>query len=120
MVSGWSNFGLLTIMGLFAIMNVAMRGNLLKDAISFCFGNGKHPRLDRLRQLLICSAVSAFMNNTPLVSLIVPVRILCAFFFLSAFSSGEQGMGAQAECRSLDILNAARICCLLRRSFHSR
>ncbi len=71
--SGFSNEGMLTIGLLFILAGALNNTGLLHRMVEFLFGRGNGGIARRLLRILFpVAAVSAFMNNTPVVAMLIP------------------------------------------------
>jgi di/tricarboxylate transporter len=75
---GFSNEGMLTIALLFIVAGAIQQSGLLNQVVKKMLGNSSHPRKVLVRMMLPVSALSAFMNNTPIVvMLMTDIRKWC-------------------------------------------
>lgn len=72
-LKGFGNSGMLTVGALFIDVHILSRTNAINWFCHKCFGNSKSPRIGMIRFLLLVNALSAFLNNTPLVALMMPI-----------------------------------------------
>lgn len=71
--AGFSNEGMLTIAMMFIVAGALNNAGILRQINPVIFGKGNDsPRLKLFRILIPTSAVSAFMNNTPVVAMLIP------------------------------------------------
>jgi di/tricarboxylate transporter len=75
---GFSNEGMLTIALLFIVAGAIQQSGLLNQVVKKILGKSSHPRKVLVRMMLPVSALSAFMNNTPIVvMLMTDIRKWC-------------------------------------------
>lgn len=75
---GFSNEGMLTIALLFIVAGAIQQSGLLNQMVKKILGNSTNPRIVLIRMMLPVSALSAFMNNTPIVvMLMTDIRKWC-------------------------------------------
>jgi len=72
-LSGFSNSGMITVGSLFIDVYILSRTDVINKFCEYVFGNSKSARLGMLRFLFLVNILSAFLNNTPLVALMMPV-----------------------------------------------
>ncbi len=70
---GFTNQGLLAIAGLFVVAEAMRETGALEMVGRWVFGNAKTERVALLRMALPVTFMSAFLNNTPIVVMLVPV-----------------------------------------------
>jgi len=71
--AGFSNEGMLTIALLFVVAGALNNTGMLKHLNSHIFGQGNSPYWSKLLRIMVpISAISAFMNNTPVVAMMIP------------------------------------------------
>jgi len=71
--AGFSNVGLLSVMSLFAVAAGVARTGGLERVIRWTTGREKRHTLLLVRMLAPVMAASAFLNNTPIVSVLIPI-----------------------------------------------
>ncbi|MCB0801639.1 MAG: anion permease [Flavobacteriales bacterium] len=73
-VAGFSNQGMLTVALLFIVAGALQYTGAIRQISPFFFGKNPRPGSTRsiLRVLLPVTALSAFINNTPLVAILIP------------------------------------------------
>mmetsp|Transcript_31488 Transcript_31488/g.93900 ORF Transcript_31488/g.93900 Transcript_31488/m.93900 type:complete len:792 (-) Transcript_31488:2155-4530(-) len=71
--AGFSNTGLLSVMALFAVAAGVARTGGLERIIRWTTGREKHHTLLLVRMLGPVMIASAFLNNTPIVSVLIPI-----------------------------------------------
>lgn len=72
--SGFANTGVLTVGALLVVAAAVQRAALLEHAGGWMLGRGRQtPRSLLVRLLVPTSALSAFINNTPLVAVLIPL-----------------------------------------------
>jgi di/tricarboxylate transporter len=69
---GFSNQGMLTVGILFIVAFAAQSSGILEVFANRVMGPGKGPRRSLLRMMLPVAALSAFLNNTPIVAMVTP------------------------------------------------
>jgi len=69
---GMANEGMLTVAALFVVAAAVERTGALATVVDRAFGRPKSLASAQFRTMLAPAAVSAFMNNTPVVALMVP------------------------------------------------
>lgn len=72
-LEGYSSSGLVTIVALFVVVKSISDSQLINKLITYICGDGKNPRLSLLKQMIIVFILSSFLNNTPIVSLLMPL-----------------------------------------------
>jgi len=72
-LGGFGNSGMLTVGVLFVNVHILSRTNAINSFCSKVFGNSKSPRVGMTRFLILVNVLSAFLNNTPLVALMMPI-----------------------------------------------
>lgn len=72
-LKGFSNEGMLTVALLFIVAGAVKESGMLHQIAYRTMGNGVHPRRSLFRMMLPISAVSAFLNNTPVVLMFTPI-----------------------------------------------
>ena len=70
-LKGFSNQELMTIALLFVVAGAVQQSGLLHTAVKKILGNGRRPRWALVRMMGIVSAFSAFINNTPIVVMLL-------------------------------------------------
>lgn len=70
--SGFSSTGLITVGVLYAVVSGVMETGLLYMVTERVLGRPRSERRAQLRLMLPVSAMSAFLNNTPVVAMLVP------------------------------------------------
>lgn len=70
---GFSNPGMLTIAVLFVVSAGVQRTGGLDFIVSRVLGHPKHLSTAQMRMMLPVSFISAFLNNTPVVAMMVPI-----------------------------------------------
>ncbi|MCF6093258.1 SLC13 family permease [Microaerobacter geothermalis] len=76
---GFSNEGMVTIALLFIVAGVVQQSGLLNQIVQKILGNGTRPRLVLLRMMVPVTGMSAFMNNTPIVVMLMSyIRKWCS------------------------------------------
>jgi len=70
-LKGFSNQELMTIALLFVVAGAVQQRGLLHTAVKKILGNGRRPRWALVRMMGIVSAFSAFINNTPIVVMLL-------------------------------------------------
>ena len=68
---GFSNQELMTIALLFVVAGAVQQSGVLNTAVKKMLGNGRRPRWTLLRMMGAVSAFSAFINNTPIVVMLL-------------------------------------------------
>jgi di/tricarboxylate transporter len=77
-LQGFSNEGMLTIALLFIVAGAIQQSGLINQVVKKILGQSIHPRKVLIRMMLPVSALSAFMNNTPIVvMLMTDIRKWC-------------------------------------------
>jgi di/tricarboxylate transporter len=77
-LQGFSNEGMLTIALLFIVAGAIQQSGLLNQVVKKILGQSHHPRKALIRMMLPVSSLSAFMNNTPIVvMLMTDIRKWC-------------------------------------------
>jgi di/tricarboxylate transporter len=77
-LQGFSNEGMLTIALLFIVAGAIQQSGLINRVVKKILGQSSHPRKVLIRMMLPVSALSAFMNNTPIVvMLMTDIRKWC-------------------------------------------
>ncbi len=72
--AGFSNAGVLTIGLLFVVAGALQKTGALNYVVNIIFGNQNHSLTRRLLRILFpVSAFSAFLNNTPIVAMFIPL-----------------------------------------------
>ena len=71
-LEGFSNKGMLTVALLFVVAYAAQRSGFVELFFGHVIGNGNGLRRSLLRMMLPVMALSAFINNTPLVAMFTP------------------------------------------------
>lgn len=74
-LSGFSNSGLVTVVALFVVVGGVAKLPLLQRLVGLAFGRPTNGRLTLLKLILLVAGLSIFINNTPLVSLFVPLVV---------------------------------------------
>ncbi len=72
MLSGVANEHVAAVISLLLLGSILEETNILTNFLDKIFHNVKKPRAFLLRMMLIISPLSAFMNNTPLVAILIP------------------------------------------------
>lgn len=72
-LSGFSNPGVITIALLYVVMSGLHRTGALDWIVHHVLGRPRTERASRLRVMLPVTGLSAFLNNTPVVALFIPV-----------------------------------------------
>jgi len=68
---GFSNQELMTIALLFVVAGAVQQSGVLHTAVKKILGSGKRPRWTLVRMMGVVSAFSAFINNTPIVVMLL-------------------------------------------------
>jgi len=71
-LSGFSNHGVIAIACLFVIMAEISRMSLVKSAMMLVLGEGS-ARISLMRLQVVVGLLSGFLNNTPVVALLIPI-----------------------------------------------
>lgn len=71
-LEGFSNKGMLTVAVLFVVAYSAQKSGFIEFFFSCIIGDGRGLRRSLLRMMLPVMALSAFINNTPLVAMFTP------------------------------------------------
>jgi di/tricarboxylate transporter len=69
---GLSNPAPLTVAALYVLARAVDKTGALQPLVRFTLGSGRSQRLSLLRLLLPTAAASAFLNNTPIVAMLMP------------------------------------------------
>ncbi|CAM9151587.1 unnamed protein product [Choristocarpus tenellus] len=72
-LSGFSNEGMLAVGALFVVVKGVERSQLADKAARRVFGLDTSLRSGLLRLMVLCFLLSAFLNNTPVVALLIPI-----------------------------------------------
>lgn len=72
-LSGFSNAGMLAVGALFVVIKGVEKTQLADKAARRIFGLQTSLSAGLARLMLLCFALSAFLNNTPLVALLIPI-----------------------------------------------
>jgi len=70
-LKGFSNQELMTIALLFVVAGAVQQSGVLHTAVKKILGNGRRPRWTLVRMMGVVSAFSAFINNTPIVVMLL-------------------------------------------------
>ncbi|MEK4300801.1 SLC13 family permease [Oceanobacillus sp. FSL W8-0428] len=72
-LSGFSNEGMLTVALLFIVAGVVQKSGLINQMMNKWLKNSRSPRGSMMRFFVPTSAISAFLNNTPIVVTLTPI-----------------------------------------------
>ncbi|MDZ5473960.1 SLC13 family permease [Bacillus sp. 31A1R] len=72
-VKGFSNEGMLTVALLFIVAGAVQQSGIFTKLATVLMGHGDKPRSSLARMMLPISALSAFLNNTPIVVMFTPI-----------------------------------------------
>lgn len=72
-LSGFSNAGMLAVGALFVAVQGVQKSQLADRVAKQVFGLHTSFRMGLLRMMLLCFFLSAFLNNTPVVALLIPI-----------------------------------------------
>lgn len=72
-LSGFSNGGMLTVGALLVVVQTFDRTGLISRICNKVFGKSKNPRVGLVRMMIVVNILSAFLNNTPLVAMMMPI-----------------------------------------------
>ncbi|RKL65711.1 SLC13 family permease [Salipaludibacillus neizhouensis] len=70
---GFSNEGMLTVALLFIVAGAVKQSGVLNSLVTKSLGSGKNQRTSLIQMMVPMSALSAFLNNTPIVVMFTPV-----------------------------------------------
>ncbi|RXT06324.1 SLC13 family permease [Ammoniphilus sp. CFH 90114] len=70
---GFSNEGMLTVAFLFIVAGAVQQSGLIGQIVMKSLGSGKNTRKALVRMMFPVSALSGFLNNTPIVVLFTPI-----------------------------------------------
>ncbi|MBM4761863.1 SLC13 family permease [Bacillus sp. B15-48] len=70
---GFSNEGMLTVALLFIVAGAVKQSGILNQVVKRALGSGANERKSLLQLMLPTSALSAFLNNTPIVVMFTPI-----------------------------------------------
>ena len=73
--AGYSNSGLLTVIMLYLVAEGIYQTGGLESALNRLLGRSRSVFWALVRMMIPCMVLSAFLNNTPVVSLLVPILI---------------------------------------------
>lgn len=77
--AGFSNEGMLTIAFLFVVVGALNNSGMIRQLNPFIFGNRHRSATQKLLRILLpIAAISAFMNNTPVVAVMIPAVLTWA------------------------------------------
>jgi di/tricarboxylate transporter len=71
-LSGFSNPAPITVAALYVLARAVEKTGVLNPLVRFALGDGSSPRRSLARMVVPTSAVSAFLNNTPVVAMLIP------------------------------------------------
>lgn len=71
-LSGFSNPAPITVAALYVLARAVEKTGVLSPVVRFALGDGSSPRRSLARMVVPTSAVSAFLNNTPVVAMLIP------------------------------------------------
>ena len=69
---GFSNAAPITVAAMYVLARAVEKTGALQPIVSATMGNGRSPRWRLARLLVPAAAASAFLNNTPIVTMLVP------------------------------------------------
>ena len=72
-LNGFSNPGMLTVGMLFIVAAAIQSSSRFEDMVMYVLGKKNHRKTRYLRLMLPVSALSAFLNNTPVVASLIPM-----------------------------------------------
>ncbi len=71
-LSGFSNPAPITVAALYVLARAVEKTGVLGPLVKFALGDGSSPRPSLARMVFPTATVSAFLNNTPVVAMLIP------------------------------------------------